>query len=89
MVNDSATRASKSLEPQMSGQRPTSVEEDPVKPLPSEPLYKPFAKESELPELPYEPYAKQSGPDEPSYKPFADISALPRPPYHPYKDTSG
>jgi len=73
----------------MSGQRTTSVEEDPVKPLPPVPLYKPFAKEPASSDLPYEPYPKKSGPDEPPYKPYAAISALPRPPYHPYKDTSG
>ena len=73
MLNHSAAKANKSLEPPVPYPGATPDAERAQKPRLPEPPYKPYANEPPVPgEPPYEPYAKKP--------------ALPEPPYERYKD---
>jgi hypothetical protein len=72
MLNHSATKANKSLEP--------------LVPYPGATPDAERAQKPPLPEPPYEPYAKKRVPGEPPYQPYTKKPAPPGPPYEPYKD---
>jgi len=71
MVNQFATQANESVEPQVP-QSPSDSEGGKQPPVPST-AYMPYSEKPAPSEPPYKPYGEKPAPDEHAYEPYKDI----------------